>query len=123
MLLLVTLCGIVTVLILGYMAFLFWRDPQDGLAQTTHRVELLPQVMADRYTAFAVLAVVLTLYGDLWLMVRLVRSLRLHGICRRADLQAGRGGAYETHGLGHFVCRGFGGHTARDCAELTPSRR
>ena len=61
----VTLCGAVTVLILAAMAVAFWRDPEEGLRQTTHRVELLPRVMADRYTAFAVLALVLTLHGDL----------------------------------------------------------
>lgn len=57
------------------MAFLFWRDPKDGMRQTTHRVEMLPRVMADRYTAFAILAVVLTLRGDLWLMAA------LFGVC------------------------------------------
>jgi ABC-type spermidine/putrescine transport system permease subunit II len=61
----VTLCGAVTVLILAAMAVAFWRDPDEGLRQTTHRVELLPRVMADRYTAFAILALVLTLHGDL----------------------------------------------------------
>lgn len=59
------LCGAVTVLILAAMAVAFWRDPDDGLRQTTHRIELLPRVMADRYTAFALLALVLTLHGDL----------------------------------------------------------
>ncbi len=46
------------------MAWLFWTDPARGLAETTHRVEMLPRVMADRYTAFAVLGLFLTLYGD-----------------------------------------------------------
>ncbi|MGI1661168.1 hypothetical protein ACRDNQ_02920 [Palleronia sp. KMU-117] len=59
------LCGTVTVLILAAMAVAFWRDPDDGLRQTSHRIELLPRVMADRYTAFAILALVLTLHGDL----------------------------------------------------------
>ena len=94
MTLLVTLCGIVTILILGYMAYLFWRDPQDGLAQTTHRVEMLPQVMADRYTAFAVLAVVLTLYGDLWLMAA------LFGVC--AFMGFADGLIYRRAGLPHI---------------------
>ncbi|NKB28092.1 MAG: hypothetical protein GKR99_11275 [Rhodobacteraceae bacterium] len=94
MTLLVTLCGIVTILILGYMAFLFWRDPEDGLAQTTHRVELLPRVMADRYTAFAILAVVLTLYGNLWLMAA------LFGVC--AFMGFADGLIYKRAGVAHM---------------------
>lgn len=61
-------CGAITVVILGAMALAFWRDPEVGMRQTTHRVELLPRVMADRYTAFAVLALALTLHGDLGLL-------------------------------------------------------
>ena len=88
---LVTLCGIITVLILGYMAFLFLRDPTDGMRQTTHRVEMLPRVMADRYTAFAILAVVLTIYGDLRLMATLFAVCAFMGfadglIYKRANL-------------------------------------
>ena len=61
----VIFCGAVTALLLAAMAVVFWRDPAEGLRQTTHRAELLPRVMADRYTAFAILALVLTLHGDL----------------------------------------------------------
>ena len=67
--LLTTICGGVTVLILAALAWAFWSDPQRGLAQTTHRIEKLPTVMADRYTAFAVLALVFTLYGDLNVLI------------------------------------------------------
>lgn len=69
--LLTTLCGGVTVLILAALAWAFWSDPQRGLEQTTHRLEKLPLVMADRYTAFAVLALVFTLYGDLNVLIAL----------------------------------------------------
>jgi hypothetical protein len=65
---LVTVCLLVTVAILGLLAFAFWSNPARGLAQTTHRVEMLPLVMADRYTAFAVLALALIVFGDLRLI-------------------------------------------------------
>ena len=57
-------CGGITVLILGAMAFAFWKDPEIGLRQTTHRAEMLPKVMADRYTAFALLALAALINGD-----------------------------------------------------------
>jgi hypothetical protein len=62
---LVTICALITVLILSMLAFAFWTNPVRGLAQTTHRVELLPLVMADRYTAFALLALAILVFGDL----------------------------------------------------------
>jgi uncharacterized MAPEG superfamily protein len=60
-----TFGGAITVLLLAAMAAAFRRDPAEGLRPNTHRAELLQQVMADRYTAFAILALVLTLHGDL----------------------------------------------------------
>lgn len=51
-------------LFMGGLSFMFMRDPVAGLAQTTHRLEKLPEVMADRYIAFTVLALAATLYGD-----------------------------------------------------------
>lgn len=63
-LLLAQICGGLTMLTLGMLAWLFWTDPARGLAQTTHRVEMLPRVLADRYTAFAILGLVFALYGD-----------------------------------------------------------
>ena len=50
------------------MALLFWRDPQNGLKQTTHRLENLPLVLANRYTAFAILAAAILISGDLTLL-------------------------------------------------------
>ncbi len=52
-------------LVTGALAFLFLRDPVAGLAQTTHRAEKLPEVMADRYVGMLVLAIGATFYGDL----------------------------------------------------------
>ncbi|WP_084667877.1 hypothetical protein [Nioella nitratireducens] len=69
--LLTTICGGITVVILTMLAWAFWSDPERGLAQTTHRAEKLPSVMADRYTAFAVLALVFTLYGDVNVLIAL----------------------------------------------------
>ena len=53
------------VLVTGWLALIFLRDPQKGLEQTTHRLENLPEVMTDRYIAFTVLAIGATVYGDM----------------------------------------------------------
>lgn len=65
---LVTICAVITVMILASLAFAFWSNPARGLAHTTHRIEQLPLVLADRYTAFALLAVAILVLGDLPLM-------------------------------------------------------
>jgi hypothetical protein len=62
---LVALCLGITIAILSLLAFAFWSNPARGLVQTAHRVEMLPLVLADRYTAFALLAVAILLFGDL----------------------------------------------------------
>jgi len=67
--LLTTLCGLITFVILALLAYAFWSDPDKGLTQTTHRLEKLPLIMADRYTAFAILALAFTLYGDLNILI------------------------------------------------------
>jgi hypothetical protein len=56
------------VLILVVLAALFWHNPENGLKQTTHRRENLPLVMANRYTAFAVLGTAIVLSGHLPLL-------------------------------------------------------
>jgi len=53
------------VLATGALSYLFLRDPVAGMAQTTHRAEKLPEVMADRYIAFTALTIGATLYGDM----------------------------------------------------------
>ena len=53
------------ILVTGLLATAFLRDPIRGMAQTTHRAESLPRVMADRYVAFTALAAGATLYRDL----------------------------------------------------------
>ena len=62
------ICGWLATALLVYMAFLYWRDPQNGLEQTTHRLESLPLVLANRYTAFAILGAAILLRGDLTLL-------------------------------------------------------
>jgi hypothetical protein len=57
--------GVVAAVILGVLAAAFWRNPLQGMTLATHRLEMLPRVMADRYTAFAFLAVAVVLFGDL----------------------------------------------------------
>lgn len=76
-------CGGITVLILAAMAVVMWRNPEEGLRQTTHLREMLPHVLADRYTAFAMLAAGLTVLGDL-------RALALFfGVCAYMGLTDG----------------------------------
>jgi type III secretory pathway component EscU len=65
---LVTVCALITFLILSGLAFAFWSNPARGLVQTTHRLEQLPLVLADRYTAFALLTLAILVFGDLRLM-------------------------------------------------------
>ena len=62
--LLVTALLAIGVVLVGYMAFLFWTNPDRGLKETTHRVEKLPYVLADRYTAFAVMGLGMIAFGD-----------------------------------------------------------
>jgi hypothetical protein len=57
-------CGVITLAILAGMAAAFWASPARGLALTTHRVELLPRVMAGRYTAFALLCLFVLIQRD-----------------------------------------------------------
>jgi hypothetical protein len=65
---LVTGCAVITFLILGGLAYAFWSNPARGLVQTTHRIEMLPLVLADRYTAFALMTLAILAFGDLRLM-------------------------------------------------------
>jgi type III secretory pathway component EscU len=65
---LVTVCALITFVILSGLAYAFWSNPARGLVQTTHRIEQLPLVLADRYTAFALLTLAILLFGDLRLM-------------------------------------------------------
>jgi hypothetical protein len=67
------------VLVTGALALLYLRDPVAGMAATTHRPEKLPEVMADRYLAFAALAIGATLYGDLKVIAGLFAAFSFMG--------------------------------------------
>lgn len=69
--------GGVTLLVLG---FAFLRDPEAGLRLATHRAEVLPQVMANRYMAFAALALLSMLHGDATVIAALFAVLGLMGL-------------------------------------------
>ena len=69
----------VGILVTGALALMFLRDPVAGMAQTTHRIDKLPEVMADRYIAFAMLALGATLYGDLKVIAVLFTSFAFMG--------------------------------------------
>lgn len=60
--------GWAAVLVLALLSAAFWSDPSRGLRQTSHRIEKLPQVMADRYAAFAVLGAAIASAGHLPLL-------------------------------------------------------
>jgi len=53
------------VVVTGLLALLFLRDPAKGLQQTTHHLEDLPKVMADRYVFMTFLALGAVIYGDM----------------------------------------------------------
>lgn len=57
-------CGVLCLAALAAMATAFWASPALGLRLTTHRENLLPRVLAGRYTAFAMLAVFVLVQGD-----------------------------------------------------------
>lgn len=67
------------VLVTGALAFVFIRDTETGMAQTTHQYDKLPQVMTDRYIAFTGLALFATIYGDLKVIAALFAAYAFMG--------------------------------------------
>lgn len=55
---------VITVLITGYFALIFVRDPEVALDKATHRRELLPLVMTGRYIVVFLLALGVLLLND-----------------------------------------------------------
>lgn len=84
------------VLVTGFLAVLFLRDPARGLKQTTHRAEKLPQVMTDRYIAFTMLAVGATFYGDMAVIAVLFTSFAFMGFAD-AYIYAKSGHPFKKH--------------------------
>lgn len=98
-----TFGGAITVLLLAAMAAAFRRDPAEGLRPNTHRAELLQQVMADRYTAFAILALVLTLHGDLGVLAAFFAVCAFMGFADGRDLCPRGPSARESYAVGCAV--------------------
>lgn len=94
--LLVQVCLGIAVLLLAGMAFLFWTNPAAGLRQTTHRPEQLPLVMADRYTAFAVMGVGAMLFGSLPVIAVFFLSCAIMGLADAA-IYARAGFSWAKH--------------------------
>lgn len=59
-----TLSG-VGVAVTGTLAALFVRNPAQGMQQTTHHAEQLPQVMTGRYVALTLLALGATIHANM----------------------------------------------------------
>lgn len=78
---LITAFLVIGVVLVGYMAFLFWTDPAKGLRETTHRLEKLPYVLADRYTAFAVLGLGMIFFGNNAIITVYFLSGAIMGLC------------------------------------------
>ena len=53
------------VAVTGTLAALFIRNPVQGMLQTTHHAEQLPQVMTGRYVALTLLALGATIHGNM----------------------------------------------------------
>jgi hypothetical protein len=71
----------IAVLLVGSLAWLFWTDPERGLRESTHRLENLPSVMADRYTAFGVLGIGMMLFGDYPIITVYFLAGAIMGLC------------------------------------------
>ena len=88
----------VTLLITGYYAVLFLRDPQAAMATATHRLELLPQVMAGRYVVVFLFTLGVTVH---FLVFRdAAVAAWFYAVC--AFLGLWDGWIYRRRGLPHF---------------------
>ncbi len=84
------------ILVMGYLAVIFWRDPVKGLEWSTHRAEKLPLVMIDRYIAFAILAAGAMFYGDMLVIAVLFVSFAFMAFAD-AYIYASSGHSYKKH--------------------------
>ncbi len=57
--------SVIGILVTGYLATIFVLDPVAGMARVDHLPQFLPQVMAGRYIAFALLAIGVTVSRNL----------------------------------------------------------
>ncbi len=80
----------------GVLAFAFLRDPIMGMVQARHQPGSLPKVMANRYTAFTMLACGATTYRDLTVISFLFAVFAFMGFAD-AWLYAQDGAPYSKH--------------------------
>lgn len=80
----------------GALAVAFLRDPVKALVRTTHRIADLPKVMANRYTAFTMLACGATAYRDLMVIAFLFAVFAFVGLAD-AWVYAQGGAPYSKH--------------------------
>ncbi|WP_135503454.1 hypothetical protein [Roseovarius aestuariivivens] len=78
------------------LAVLYMRDAAEGLSFSGHRMEKLPEVMTDRYVAFALLTLFAALYGDLAVIAALFGVFAFMGLAD-AWIYARGGFGYAKH--------------------------
>lgn len=81
---------------LAGLGIVFLRDPAAGLRRATHRAANLPEVMANRYLSFAVLAVLAAWHGDGAVIAALFAVLGLMA-CHDAVIYARAGHGWARH--------------------------
>ena len=93
--------AVITLALIGamiptYIGALFALDPVRALPQATHRLELLPRVMADRYAAFALFALAAAWSGDMRIIAVTFAILAVPGL-GDAVIYARAGHSFRKH--------------------------
>lgn len=88
--------ALIGAMIPAYIGLLFALDPVKALPQATHRIELLPLVMVDRYAAFALFALAAALSGEMAIIAVTFAILAVPGL-GDAFLYARAGHSYRKH--------------------------
>lgn len=94
--LLTIVLSLVGALVTGFLSVIFWRDPEAGMIEATHRLEKLPLVMAGRYTAFTFLALAAAWNGDAGVIAGLFVAFAFMGLVDGA-IYARAGHSYIKH--------------------------
>jgi hypothetical protein len=97
--------ALIGAMIPAYIGLLFALSPAKALPQATHRLELLPLVMADRYAAFALFALAAALSGRMTVVAVTFAILAVPGL-GDAVIYARAGHSYRKHlaaGLGALL--------------------
>jgi len=93
---------------LAVLGLVFLRDPACALRLSGHRAEALPQVMANRYLALGVLAVLAMLHGDAGVIAALFAVLGLMGL-HDASIYARAGHGWGRHAVAGSAALGVAG--------------